>query len=273
MAYSASEFMASVPRSVTASDAWAEGYGTELRGIVTRYASRLPRSVQRHLGPSELGHPCDRQVVAKMAGAKVTNNVADPWAAVVGTSIHAFLAGAFDWDNQHNAYLRWLTEARVTPDPGPDEHPGTADLYDTFTRSVVDHKGIAVSTPVPTPSGWTTAGELREGDEVFGADGRVCRVVKAYPVQYRDCYRVKFKTAELLTDDVQEFTLYRNRNGGTQGKNPERVTLSARQMREQLRAASGQRHLRVKCTAALELPEAALPVHPYVLGCGAVREN
>lgn len=146
MTYSASEFMASVPRSVTASDAWAEGYGAELRGIVTRYASRLPRNVQKHLGPSELGHECDRQVVAKMAGSKVTNHVADPWASIMGTAGHAFVADAFDWDNQHNNYVRWLTEARVTPDPGPDPHPGTADLYDTFSRCVVDHKFQGDST-------------------------------------------------------------------------------------------------------------------------------
>jgi hypothetical protein len=140
------EFMANVPHSTSASDVWAERYGSELRGIVTRYANRLPRNVQRHLGPSELGHECDRQVVAKMAGSKVTNHVADPWASIMGTAGHAFVASAFDWDNDHNHYLRWLTEARVTPDPGPDAHPGTADLYDTFEQAVVDHKFQGDST-------------------------------------------------------------------------------------------------------------------------------
>lgn len=142
----ASEFMAATPRSTNASDAWAEGYGNELRGIVTRYANRLPRNVQRHLGPSELGAACDRQVVGKMAGVKSTNHVADPWASIMGTAGHAFVADAFDWDNEHNGYLRWLTEARVTPDPGADPHPGTADLYDTYLRCVVDHKFQGDST-------------------------------------------------------------------------------------------------------------------------------
>ncbi len=138
--------MAAVPHSTGASDAWAEGYGMELRGIVTRYAGRLPRQVQKHLGPSELGHECDRQVVAKMAGARMTNHVADPWASIMGTAGHAFVADAFGWDNAHNGYLRWLTEQRVTPDPGPDPHPGTADLYDAHNRCVVDHKFQGDST-------------------------------------------------------------------------------------------------------------------------------
>ena len=143
---SAAEFMASVPHPTGASDAWAQGYAEELRGIVTRYAGRLPRSVQKHLGPSELGHECDRQVVAKMAGARVTNHVADPWASIMGTAGHAFVADAFDWDNKHNGYFRWLTEERVTPDPGPGAHPGTADLYDAHERALVDHKFQGEST-------------------------------------------------------------------------------------------------------------------------------
>jgi hypothetical protein len=138
--------MAAAPHSTGASDAWAAGYAAELKGVVTRYAARMPRSVQKHLGPSELGHPCDRQVVAKMADAKVTNHVADPWASIMGTAGHAFVAGAFEWDNAHNDYLRWLVEQRVTPDPGPYPHPGTADLYDAHERALVDHKFQGDST-------------------------------------------------------------------------------------------------------------------------------
>jgi hypothetical protein len=95
--------MASLPKSTNASDAWAQRYGQELKGIVTRYAGRLPRQVQKHLGPSELGHECDRSVVAKMAGAKETNHVADPWASIMGTAGHAFVAGAFDWETSTTA--------------------------------------------------------------------------------------------------------------------------------------------------------------------------
>lgn len=142
----ASSYMSAAPRSVNASDAWAEGYSLEIKGILTRYAQRLPRQLQVHLGPSELGHECDRQVVGKMAGAKQTNHVADVWSSVMGTAGHAFVASAFDWDNEHNGYTRWLTERRVTPDPGPDPHPGTADLYDHVYQCVVDHKFQGDST-------------------------------------------------------------------------------------------------------------------------------
>lgn len=140
------DFMTSVPRSTEGSTRWAELYGNELKGIIRRYAARSPRSIQKSLGPSELGEVCDRQVVAKMAGSKHTNNVGDPWASIMGTAGHAYVEGAFNWDNQTEGYTRWITEQRVTPDPGPDPHPGTADLYDAFNRALVDHKFLGESS-------------------------------------------------------------------------------------------------------------------------------
>lgn len=122
---------------------WAQRYAQELRDVVVRYASRLPRSVQRHLGPSELGHHCDRQLVGKMAGVSFRhggNQLHDPWASIVGTAIHAFLEKAFTWESQWNGN-RWVTEQRVTPDPAAAQpHPGTADLYDKQLCALVDHK-------------------------------------------------------------------------------------------------------------------------------------
>lgn len=138
--FTVKDFMAATPKSTAGSTRWAEQYGNELKGIVKRYAARAPRSVQKSLGPSELGEECDRQVVAKMAATKHTNNVGDPWPSVMGTAGHAYVEGAFQWDNADQQYARWITEARVTPDPGPDPHPGTADLYDAYNRALVDHK-------------------------------------------------------------------------------------------------------------------------------------
>jgi hypothetical protein len=125
---------------------WAQRYAQELRDVVLRYAARLPRNVQRHLGPSELGHHCDRQLVGKMAGidfgSGAGNLLHDPWASIVGTAIHAFLEQAFTWETANGLQPgRWIAEMRVTPDPGrPQPHPGTADLYDFLYTSVDDHK-------------------------------------------------------------------------------------------------------------------------------------
>lgn len=123
---------------------WAQRYAQELREVVLRYAARLPRNTQRHLGPSELGHHCDRQLVGKMAGVEFAhggNQLHDSWPSIVGTALHSFLEEAFRWESQWNANGRWLTETKVCPDPGAAEpHPGTADLMDTMTVTLGDHK-------------------------------------------------------------------------------------------------------------------------------------
>jgi hypothetical protein len=142
-AVSPADFMSAAPAPLNGSSAWASRYAGELRRVVVEHAARAPRSLQLHLGPSELGVECDRQVAGKMAGLPSTNHVMDPWPSVVGTAVHAWLAEAFTADNQRHNLLRWVAEQKVTPHP---DHPGTADLYDAVEHAVVDHKCLAESS-------------------------------------------------------------------------------------------------------------------------------
>lgn len=137
------EFMAAAPRSVSGSSPWATRYAGELRRVILDHAARAPRTLQQHLGPSEIGVACDRQVVGKMAALPATNHVVDPWPSIVGTACHAWVEGAFSADNLRSGVLRWVPEQRVTPHP---QHPGTADLYDAVEQAVVDHKFLGPSS-------------------------------------------------------------------------------------------------------------------------------
>lgn len=137
------EFMASAPTPVGGSSPWAARYAGELRRVLLEQAARAPRSLQSHLGPSELGVTCDRQVAGKMAALPATNHVADPWPSIVGTACHAYAEQAFSDDNLRHGVMRWVTEQRVTPHP---DHPGTADLYDAVEQAVVDHKFLGESS-------------------------------------------------------------------------------------------------------------------------------
>lgn len=140
---SAEEFMSSAPASMSGSSPWASRYSAEIRRVVLEHAARAPRTLQQHLGPSELGVPCDRQVAGKMAALPATNHVVDPWPSIVGTALHAWEADAFDADNVRSGVRRWVTEQKVTPHPS---HPGTADLYDAVEQAVVDHKNLGSSS-------------------------------------------------------------------------------------------------------------------------------
>lgn len=128
-----------VMQAASGNTSWAIALANEVRELVARQAAFAPRSQQVHLGPSELGVACDRQVVGKLVREARTNHVADPWPSVVGTALHAWLADAFAADDPS----RWVTEHRVIPHP---DHSGTADLYDHRNAAVLDHKCLGASS-------------------------------------------------------------------------------------------------------------------------------
>lgn len=140
---SPADFMATAPRALNGNTAWASRYAAEIRRVVHAAAEQAPRSLQVHLGPSEIGHLCDRQVAGKLAGLPRTNHVVDPWPSILGTAGHAWLAEAFLADNGRLGRIRWVPEARVVPIDG---HSGTADLYDADEQAVDDHKILGESS-------------------------------------------------------------------------------------------------------------------------------
>lgn len=58
-------------------------------------------------------------------------------------------------------------------------------------------KLLALDTPIPTPTGWTTMGEIQEGDTVFGPNGQPCRVTWTSDVDPEpESYRLTFSNGE-----------------------------------------------------------------------------
>lgn len=65
-------------------------------------------------------------------------------------------------------------------------------------------KALALDTPLPTPHGWTTMGEVRVGDELIGPDGRPTRVVATTEVMSdRPCYEVEFSDGTVIIADEE----------------------------------------------------------------------
>src|SRR5690606_24559404 len=65
-------------------------------------------------------------------------------------------------------------------------------------------KALALDTPLPTPSGWTTMGQVQVGDELYDAQGRPTRVVAVTDVmEERPCYRVEFSDGSVIVADAE----------------------------------------------------------------------
>lgn len=138
-------FLSSAParRAYGGNSSWADRYADKIRRVFHEHAARAPRSLQSHLGPSEIGVECDRQVVGKLAGFPTTNHVADPWPSIRGTALHTWAEGALEADNARQGRQAWYPERKVTPFDVRDHHEGhrgTADALDVDELAVVDWK-------------------------------------------------------------------------------------------------------------------------------------
>ena len=126
---------------------------------------------------------------------------------------------------------------------------------------VGDLKGLAVDTPIATPTGWSTMGDLEVGDEVFGPDGKPTSVIAKSDVKHIDCYRVRFDDGTSLVCDAEHlWETWARRDGN------DRAVRSVGDIAATIRTPQGQAHHRIPVTEPLVLPEADLSLDPYVLG-------
>src|SRR5215213_9929823 len=142
-------------------------------------------------------------------------------------------------------------------------------------------KALALDTAIATPSGWTTMGEVRVGDQVMGSDGRPTTVVAATEVLTgRPCYEVHFSDGSVIVADEQHQWLTETRasrksaqaarTGYNRSRN-QRTFAGVRttaQIAETLRCptADRRRNHSIRLAPALQLPTADLLVPPYTLG-------
>jgi len=65
-------------------------------------------------------------------------------------------------------------------------------------------KALALDTALPTPTGWTTMGEVQVGDLLIGADGKPTRVLAATDImRERPCFEVEFNDGTVIVADAE----------------------------------------------------------------------
>lgn len=114
-------------------DVEAYALETSLRSLLYLGMSTTPRNQQQAIGASEVGHPCDHKVASRLHGLP-TVNVRDLWPAFVGTGVHLALADAFARLDADSG--RFLVEHATSY----RDVPGTCDVFDRYTGTVVDWK-------------------------------------------------------------------------------------------------------------------------------------
>jgi hypothetical protein len=132
-------------------------------------------------------------------------------------------------------------------------------------------KALALDTPLPTPTGWTTMGAVQPGDWLLDEQGQPCPVRAVSPVEVLPAYRVTFSDrSSLVASGAHLWTVFdirRQRNKRDWRDHwDEAVTLST----EKMAAApfSGPNHRwKIPTIRPLDTGEAwSLPWEPYAFG-------
>lgn len=175
-----------------------------------------------------------------------------PMATIAGTSVRKFgaLAGLYIpgpiWND-----IRQVVNYRYQP---------LGETYAGILRAWKISKALALDTPIPTPSGWTTMGALKPGDTVFDEHGKPCSVLQATETQHNhQCYEVEFSDGTKIVADAGHlwYTEFRGRAGIRETREIV-ATLKER--------TRGDNNHRIPVCGALDLPEVDLPLPPYALG-------
>lgn len=142
-------------------------------------------------------------------------------------------------------------------------------------------KALKVDTPLPTPTGWTTMGDVAVGDWLIGDDGEPTQVVAATEVMVgRPCYEVEFSDGTVIVADAEHQWLTETRAsrksaqaaavGYNRYKNQRTFAevRTTREIADTLRCHTADRRLNhsVVNAAPLQAPERDLLVPPYTLG-------
>ena len=129
-------------------------------------------------------------------------------------------------------------------------------------------KALALDTPLPTPTGWTTMGDVSTGDLLIAADGTPTRVVATTDTLVdRSCYEVTFDDGSTVVADADHLWLTDTSASREAGQGASvRTTKEIAQTLHCLAATDQPLNHSVRNTAPLELPARELPIPPYVLG-------
>jgi hypothetical protein len=181
---------------------------------------------------------------------------------------------------QEESFRKWIKDFE-------EQHRGTLNAYKTLylgggatvtpvgaTPEQIDFKvtqgagePLALDTPIPTPSGWTTMGEIAVGDEVFDRDGHAVRVTGISPIRVgRSCYRVTFSDRTAIIADASHLWAAMDRNTATRAERTYTTEELAALIADWRDTGHAGNRMGIPAGRPVELPARDLLIDPYVLG-------
>ena len=127
-------------------------------------------------------------------------------------------------------------------------------------QQIYNYNCLDLNTRLPTPTGWTTIYDVQTGDWLLDDKGLPTQVLGISPINInRKCFELTFDSGEKIIADENHLWTVEERGkaiaGGWQWLNK---TITTKEL-------VSKKHF-IKVVEPISLPNAKLPIHPYMLG-------
>lgn len=179
-----------------------------------KYIDRIPEPA-RPLPPGKTEHANDRGTRIHDAAERFVRGGVE-----LIPELKAFSTEFHDLRNKYEHGMvslegEWAINKDWEPVAWGDRDAWARIKLDAFVRLskthavVIDYKGLPLNTLIPTPSGWTTMGEIQVGDKLFDINGAVCEVCGKSETKHLPNYRITFDdTSVVECDEEHLWTLH-----------------------------------------------------------------
>lgn len=170
------------------------------------------------------------------------------------------------WAGKPFRLLKWQKDELIGPLFGWRRADGTRRFRIGYVEIPKKNgKALALDTQIPVPGGWITMAEVCPGDTVFDEYGKQCSVVACTETMLAHrCYRVSFSDGTSVIADAGH--LWRTHTRKPEGHHDTWTTEEiADSLRLNYKTSAGYNHS-IHLKRILDMPDADLPVDPYVLG-------
>lgn len=203
----------------------------------------------------------------------------------------------FDWMDLGRAYLIRLRDMRRLRREGREASVYTGlNFIDDWTKGIAPGelcflagdpgagKHLSLDTPLPTPSGWTTMGEVQRGDVIYDERGLPTLVTGVSEIAHgEDVYELEFDDGAVVKASgthtwvvstratrsrvIKQAYRYRKGKRNRPPDPVEMLELTTEQMYDAVLVDGGSRaNCAIQLAGALVGAECELPLDPYVLG-------
>lgn len=170
------------------------------------FEARLRDAEERYRESHEPGSAGERRLLDEAAAARAL--VPQERLEAFMETVRAVVRGWYAMENPEK-FTPTERELYVRAQVGPAVVHGFIDRFDAIVGKdgaiqhyVSDYKGLALDTPLATPTGWTTMGRVKVGDLVLGTAGRPVRVVEKTPEQHLECFELVFDDGSRIVADA-----------------------------------------------------------------------